>query len=258
MTISGKIGQIASDLYEKVLLEEIKHYPIPRHLGIITDGNRRYANEKGISSNDGHVKGKDKLEEVLQWCMDVGIKIVTVYGFSTENLKRSPDEVNFLFKLINDSLVDLMNDKRVRENGIRVRVIGQKKHLPDYLKKTIKKAEESTSKYDNFRFNLAIGYGGREEILDGIKKIARDYKNNRINLEDINEDVFRKYLYDSSLPDPDLILRTSGEERVSNFLLWQSAYSELYFTEVYWPDLRKVDFLRAIRTYQSRQRRYGE
>ncbi len=257
MTISGRIGQIASDLYEKMLLEEIKKFPAPKHVGIITDGNRRYASQKGISPNDGHIRGKDKLEEVLQWCMDAGIKVVTVYGFSTENLKRSPDEIEFLFKLINDSLLQLMKDERVKKNGIKVRVIGQKKYLPDFLKKTIQKAERMTSKYENFRLNLAIGYGGREEIVDGIKRVVRDVISNKIRVNDINEALFQNYLYDSTVPDPDLILRTSGEERVSNFLLWQCAYSELYFTDVYWPDLRRVDFLRAIRNFQQRSRRYG-
>ncbi|EQD49527.1 undecaprenyl pyrophosphate synthetase [mine drainage metagenome] len=257
MTISDKIGQMASDLYEKVLIEDIKKLPIPNHLGIITDGNRRYATEKGLPLNDGHIKGKDKLEEVLQWCMDIGIKVVTVYGFSTENLKRSNEEVDFLFRLIDRSLNELMKDERVKKNGIKVRVIGQKEHLPDYLKETIRNAERLTSKYNNFRLNLAIGYGGREEILDGIKRIAGDVVSKKIDINDINEELFRTYLYDSSVPDPDLILRTSGEERVSNFLLWQSAYSELYFTEVYWPDLKHVDFLRAIRNFQLRKRRYG-
>ncbi len=257
MTISDKIGQMASDLYEKILIEDIKKLPIPRHLGIITDGNRRYATEKGLPMNDGHVKGKDKLEEVLQWCMDIGIKVVTVYGFSTENLKRSKEEIEFLFRLIDRSLNELMKDQRVKKNGIKVRVIGQKEHLPDYLKETIRNTERLTSKYDNFRLNLAIGYGGREEILDGIKRIASDVVSRKIEVNDINEELFRTYLYDSSVPDPDLILRTSGEERVSNFLLWQSAYSELYFTEVYWPDLKHVDFLKAIRNFQLRKRRYG-
>jgi tritrans,polycis-undecaprenyl-diphosphate synthase [geranylgeranyl-diphosphate specific] len=258
MTISDKIGQMASDLYEKVLIEDIKKLPIPKHLGIITDGNRRYASEKGIPLNDGHVRGKDKLEEVLQWCMDIGIKIVTVYGFSTENWKRSKEEVDFLFRLIDRSLQDLMKDERVKKNGIKVRIIGQKKQLPEYLKKTIRNAEKLTSKYENFRLNLAIGYGGREEILDGIKRIASDVVAKKIKVNDINETLFRNYLYDSTVPDPDLIFRTSGEERVSNFLLWQSAYSELYFTDVYWPDLKHIDFLRAIRNFQLRSRRYGE
>ncbi len=258
MVISEKIGDVAAEVLEKFLLEEIKKGEKPRHLGIITDGNRRYAAQKGMDPNDGHVKGKDKLEEVLQWCMDIGIKIVTVYGFSTENFKRNKKEVDFLFKLINRSLENLMVDERVRRNGMRVKVIGEFGRLPRYLVETIKKTEKFTSQFSNFRLNLAIGYGGREEIINGIKKVVRDVMDGKITVDDITEEKFRDYLYDSSLPDPDLILRTSGEERVSNFLLWQGAYSELYFTEVNWPSLRKIDFLRAIYSYQQRQRRFGK
>lgn len=257
MTISDKLGTLATNVYEKALLEDILKNPIPTHLGIITDGNRRYAKERGISSDQGHVRGKDKLEEVLQWCMDVGIKIVTVYAFSTENLKRSEEEVDFLFHLINESLIELMKDERVKKNGIKVKVIGQVRYLPDYLRKTIKEAEKSTSSFKNFRLNLAVGYGGREEIIEALKGVVQDVMDKKIKLSEITEKTFRNYLYDSSVPDPDLILRTSGEERVSNFLLWQSAYSELYFTDVFWPELRKIDFLRAIRTFQLRHRRYG-
>ena len=257
MNFSDKIGRFATDVYEKVLLDDILKNPIPTHLGIITDGNRRYARQKGLTPDEGHVQGKDKLEEVLQWCMDIGIKIVTVYAFSTENLKRSAEEVEFLFHLYNQSLLKLMKDERVKRNGIRVKIIGQPKYLPDYLRETIKKTEETTSGYKNFRLNLAIGYGGREEILEAMKGVAKDVLDKKLKISEITEETFRNYLYDSSVPDPDLILRTSGEERVSNFLLWQSAYSELYFTDIYWPELRKVDFLRAIRIFQMRNRRYG-
>ncbi|AAT43963.1 polyprenyl diphosphate synthase [Picrophilus oshimae] len=252
------IGNFVSRIYESKLLEEIKKHPVPGHLGIITDGNRRYARSIGISENEGHVKGKEKLEEVLNWSMEVGIHMVTVYAFSTENFKRKSDEVNFLFNLINDAFIDLLNDERVYKNGIRVKVIGDISKLPDYLKETIKRVEGETNKFKNFRFNLAIGYGGRQEIIDAIKKIGQDILNGKIKVDNINEEMFRSYLYDKTLPDPDLILRTSGEERISNFLLWQSAYSELYFADVNWPELRKIDFLRAIYSYQNRKRRFGE
>lgn len=257
MSISNRIGSLASEVYEKLLFEEINKKPKPVHVGIITDGNRRFAKLSGLTSNDGHVKGKDKIEEVLQWCMDLGIKIVTIYGFSTENFNRNKNEVKFLFKLINDSLKDLMKDKRVKNNGIKVKVIGDLDLLPEFLKNTIKETESFTSSFNNFRLNLAVGYGGREEIIQGIRKLAKDVQDKKLKISDITEESFRNYLYDSTLPDPDLILRTSGEERVSNFLLWQSAYSELYFTDVNWPGFRKIDFLRAIYSYQSRHRRYG-
>ncbi len=257
MSISNRIGDIASGVYEKLLLEEINKRPKPVHVGIITDGNRRFAKQSGMTPNDGHVRGKDKIEEVLQWCLDLGIKIVTVYGFSTENFNRNKKEVEFLFRLIDNSLRDLMKDERVRKNGIKVKVIGELNLLPDFLKETIKETENFTSSFNNFRLNLAVGYGGREEIIHGIKRLVQDVMEKKMEISDITEESFRNYLYDSSLPDPDLILRTSGEERVSNFLLWQSAYSELYFSDVNWPGFRKIDFLRAIYSYQSRVRRYG-
>ncbi|KJE49346.1 MULTISPECIES: polyprenyl diphosphate synthase [unclassified Acidiplasma] len=257
MSIANRIGDIASNLYENALLAEIKKDRVPNHLGIITDGNRRYARSIGLSENEGHVRGKDKLEEVLDWAMEVGIKVVTVYAFSTENFKRKNDEVNFLFKLINDSLNDLLRDDRIYKNEIRVNVIGELSSLPEYLRNTIINVENTTKKFSRFRFNLAIGYGGRQEIINAVKMIANDVCKGKINVDDIDEKMFRNYLYDNTLPDPDLILRTSGEERISNFLLWQAAYSELYFADVNWPELKKVDFLRAILSYQSRKRRFG-
>lgn len=257
MSIGRKISDLAGEVYEKMLIEEIKQYPIPEHIGIITDGNRRYARSVGLSDNQGHLRGKEKLEEVLEWCMEVGVKIVTVYGFSTENFKRDSSEVDFLFHLIDEAFRDLMKDERVTKNGIKVKVIGEKTRLPDFLKETIREVEASTDSFKNFSFNLAIGYGGREEIINAIKRLFKDVQAGKVDVDAIDEKKFRKYLYDGSIPDPDLILRTSGEERISNFLLWQSAYSELYFSEVNWPEFRKVDFLRAISSYQSRKRRFG-
>ncbi len=257
MRITDKIGDIASGVYEKVLWDEVITGPIPNHVAIITDGNRRFAISRGLSSNEGHVRGKEKLEDVLEWCREIGIKVVTVYGFSTENFSRNPEEVQFLFELITDSLYELIEDRRVKDNGIRVKVLGKIDALPKKLRDAIKKAEEETSSNNRFRLNLAIGYGGRTEIIDAVKRISEDVKSGRMESGDISEDTFRKYLYDGTIPDPDLVLRTSGEERVSNFLLWQSAYSELYFSDVNWPDLKKIDFLRAIHSYQSRKRRYG-
>ncbi len=257
MGITERLGDLASGVYEKVLLEDIIKSPLPRHLGIITDGNRRYAKEVGLSENEGHVRGKDKLEEVLQWCMDLNIKIVTVYAFSTENFKRDEKEVQFLFRMINDAFLDLIADERIYKNRIKVSVIGDVSKLPQYLRDTIAKTESITKEHEKFRFNLAIGYSGRGEIINAIRSIAQLVKEGKLGTEEINEEKFREFLYDGSLPDPDLILRTSGEERISNFLLWQSAYSELYFSDVNFPDMRKIDFLRAISAYQARNRRFG-
>jgi tritrans,polycis-undecaprenyl-diphosphate synthase [geranylgeranyl-diphosphate specific] len=257
MGIADQIGSLTSEVYEKLLLEEVKKGPVPMHIGIITDGNRRYARGIGLSENEGHVKGKEKLEEVLQWCMDAGVRIVTVYGFSTENFNRDRKEVDFLFRLINDAFLDLLEDPRVFENKIRVKVIGEFDHLPEYLRTTIRKVEDTTKGFRNFRFNIAIGYGGRQEIINAMKKMYMEIQNGKMTIDEITEEKFREFLYDKSLPDPDLIFRTSGEERISNFLLWQSAYSELYFSDINWPELKKTDFLKAIISYQGRKRRFG-
>ncbi len=182
------------------------------------------------NDNEGHIIGKNKVEEVINWCMDLDIRVVTFYAFSTENFGRKEDEVNFLFELINDAFLSLMKDERVYKNKINVKVIGNIEMLPDFLRETIEMVQKTTSGFSNYYLNLAIGYGGREEILDAIKNIVKDAVAGKIKPEDIDENRFRKYLYDGNLPDPDLILRTSGEERISNFLLWQSAYSELYFS----------------------------
>lgn len=232
--------------------------PIPKHLAIIMDGNRRFARELGLEPTEGHLKGKDKLEEVTDWCREVGIKIVTVFAFSTENLKRKSEEVNKLMDLFAQNFRRAGDDERAHKHGIRVKAIGQRNLLPIHVQEAIAYAEEKTKNYNNYFYNIAVAYGSREEILQAIRNIAEDVKSGKRDSKDIDEKMFSSYLYTADLPDPDLVLRTSGEERVSNFLLWQLAYSELYFADIYWPGFRKVDFLRAIRSYQRRQRRFGK
>ena len=244
--------------YEKKLLKQIKKSPVPHHMAIIMDGNRRYAQALGFSHAEGHAKGKDKLEELLDWCLEINIKILTVYAFSSENIKREDDELNELMNLFVAGFKDAAKDKRVHENKIRIQTIGQTDILPTEVQDAIKFAEDKTKEYNNYYYNIAIAYGSREEIIQAIRKIAKDAKEEKIKIDDINEKLFSTYLYTSDFPDPDLIIRTSGEERISNFLLWQIAYSELYFTDVFWPGFRKVDFLRAIRSYQERKRRFGK
>lgn len=248
---------MAYQTYEKRLLKEVQEGPIPKHIAIIMDGNRRFARELGIEPTDGHLKGKDKLEEVTDWCLEVGVKILTVFAFSTENLKRKTQEIDKLMALFTENFRRAGDDERAHKHGIRVRALGQRNLLPKEVQDAIAYAEEKTKDYDNYFFNIAVAYGSREEILRAIKNIADDVKNGNLNSDDIDEKVFSSYLYTADLPDPDLVLRTSGEERVSNFLLWQLAYSELYFADIYWPGFRKVEFLRAIRSYQKRQRRFG-
>ena len=256
--ITRMISDTAYQAYVKRLEMQVESGKIPRHIAIIMDGNRRFARDLGIDPNVGHEKGGDKLKEVLQWCLDVGVKVLTVYAFSTENLKRSKKEVSHLMSLFAENFRRIGEDERVHEYGIRVRVLGERELLPKDVREAIEYAEEMTKDYNNYFYNIAIAYGGREEIITAIRSLAQDVKDGRISVDSIDEKIFASKLYTADVPDPDLILRTSGEERISNFLLWQLAYSELYFVDVYWPGFRKLDFLRAIRSYQMRQRRYGE
>lgn len=255
--ITKLISETAYQAYEKRLLKQVLQGEVPKHVAIIMDGNRRFAKELGLSSTEGHQKGREKLEDVLEWCREVGIKILTVYAFSSDNLRRSKEEVDSLMKLFTESFRKAGDDERVHKYGIKIKVLGQKELLPLDLQEAIKYTEERTKNYRNYLYNLAVAYGGREEILNAIKKVVLEAKEGRIEPDDIDEEFFSSRLYTADVPDPDLVLRTSGEERISNFLLWQLAYSELYFADVYWPGFRKIDFLRAIRSYQMRQRRYG-
>jgi len=257
--ISKLISDAAYQAYERRLLGQVKHGTIPNHVAIIMDGNRRFAREIGLGNIlDGHVKGRDKLEEVLEWCLEVGVRILTVYAFSTENLRRPSTEVQHLMHLFAENFRRVGDDERVHKHRIRITVFGNRDLLPDEVLESIRYAEDRTKDYDAYRFNLAVAYGGREEILDAIRDVVKDAQAGTVTPADIDEKFFSKRLYTADLPDPDLVLRTSGEERISNFLLWQLAYAELYFVDVYWPGFRKIDFLRALRSYQMRQRRYGE
>ena len=258
MDISETIAKTAYHAYEKSLLKEVKEEPIPHHIAIIMDGNRRFARELFLPPTEGHKEGRSKLEEVMDWGRELGIKVLTVYAFSTENFKRSHEEVEELMHMFAENFRKAADDERVHKYRIRIRAIGKRELLPDYVQEAIEYAEERTKHYGDFIYNIAVAYGGREEIVDAIKKIARDVKDGKLSIDDIDEKKVSEYMYTGDVPDPDLILRTSGEERISNFLLWQLAYSELYFTDVYWPGFRKIDFLRAIRNYQRRQRRFGK
>ncbi|MEW5761066.1 MAG: polyprenyl diphosphate synthase [Candidatus Thermoplasmatota archaeon] len=246
------------EAYEKRLLSKIAKNEVPKHVAIIMDGNRRYAEKLGLDPMEGHSLGRDKLEELVDWCLEIGIKILTVYAFSTENLKREKKELDALMKLFTVNFRKAGDDYRIHKNKIRIRALGQVSLLPNDLQDAIRYAEERTKDYTNYFFNIAIAYGGRDDILNAVRNIANDVKDGKIEIKDIDENTVSKYLYTKELPDPDLILRTSGEERISNFLLWQLAYSELYFSDVYWPEFKKADFLRAIIAYQRRQRRFGE
>ena len=255
----GIVTNTAYSTYQNKLEKEVLSYPVPNHVAIIMDGNRRYAREvlKAENTNEGHQKGKDKLEEVLNWCIKAGVKILTVYAFSTENFSRGEDEVDFLLKLIKDMMYSLGDDDRIHKNRVRVKMIGDRSIIPDDLREAVEYAEEKTKDYDGYHFNVAVAYGGRQEIINAVKSVAQAVKDGKMDVDDITEESLSVNMYTSSDPDPDLVLRTSGELRLSNFLIWQMAYSELYFTDIYWPSFRYIDFLRAIRSYQQRTRRYG-
>jgi len=253
-----KLRQLITRAYERQLLSEIRvHRKVPKHVGIILDGNRRFAREQGLPPLTGHVWGAKKLEEVLDWCREVGIKHVTVYAFSTENFQRSPEEVKALMDLFVDKFKRATRDDRVHKYKIKIRAIGDLDKLPESVRKAIEEAQRATQNYDGYTLNIAIGYGGRAELAQAVRKICERIERGELKPHDVDERMIEQNLYTAGLPDPDLIIRTSGEERLSGFLLWQSAYSELYFCEADWPSFSKLDFLRAIRTYQSRERRFG-
>ena len=247
-------------IYEKWLFDQIKSQPKPEHIAIILDGNRRWAQDHSMDPNVGHYYGADKTEKVLRWCLDLGVKTITFYAFSTENFSRSPEEVEELMSLFEGKLQEILEDEDIRKYKVRVKAIGRINQLPENLQEMITKVEESTKNYDQHFLNLAIAYGGRAEIVDAAKDIAQHIVDGTLSPDEIDEAVFEKHLYTSYLPkqEPDLVIRTSGEERLSGFLLYQSAYSELFFLDVYWPEFRLIDILRAIRTFQKRKRRFGQ
>jgi tritrans,polycis-undecaprenyl-diphosphate synthase [geranylgeranyl-diphosphate specific] len=240
------------------LIEKIKKSKVPSHIAIIMDGNRRYAKHLGFNPSAGHHLGRNKIEETLDWCFEVGVKNLTLYAFSTENFNRSSNEVRGLMDLCRTELDKATKNSRIHKNKVRVNVIGHMESLPEDIQQLSKVLMDKTEIYDNYTLTIALAYGGREEIVHAIQQMAEDVKHEKLQINDINEKSVSSYMYTNGLPDPDLILRTSGEERISNFLLWQMAYSEFYFSDVYWPAFQKKDFLHAIDTYQQRKRRFGE
>ncbi|MEM4412277.1 MAG: polyprenyl diphosphate synthase [Thermofilum sp.] len=247
-------------LYERLLESEVKKGLVPAHVAIIMDGNRRWARERGLPPILGHRYGAMVVEDVLKWCYDLGVRTVTLYVLSTENLaRRSREELENIFNLLSEKLDSLLDSEDVARWKARVRFIGDRSLLPPSIVAKIEKLEEKTKPYSERFLNIALAYGGRREIVDAVRRVASDVKEGRLEVSDITEEVFERYLYtgDQPYPEPDLVIRTSGEMRISNFLLWQIAYSELIFLDVYWPDFRKIDLLRAVRLYQQRQRRRG-
>ncbi|MEM4461564.1 MAG: polyprenyl diphosphate synthase [Candidatus Bathyarchaeia archaeon] len=246
-------------LYEWWLYRQVRNGSIPQHVALILDGNRRWARSRGLPPWIGHEYGARKVEDLLKWCLELGVPILTLFVFSTENFHRPREEVENLMSIFRRYLEKLLDDESIHRNMVRVKFIGRLDLLPDDLSKLAKAIEESTKDYSSRWLNIAIAYGGRLEIVDAVKRISTKVAEGLLKPEDIDERILEEHLYTSHLPkpDPDLIIRTSGEERLSGFLLWQSAYSELCFLDVYWPEFRRIDLLRAIRTYQRRERRYG-
>ena len=228
---------------------EKKFKILPTHIGIIMDGNGRWAQKRNLPRYYGHKEGIESVRRVVKAAKKYGIKYLTLYSFSTENWKRPKEEVEFLFKLMEERLKK--EGERLNKQNVRVRFIGNRKQLPQRLQKIMGDVEELTKNNNGLNLTFAINYGGREEILQAIKKVKKQ------KIKDLNEDNFKRYLYTKDLPDPDIIVRTAGEKRISNFLLWQSSYSEFYFTKTLWPDFSEEDFLKVLSDYQRRKRKFG-
>jgi short-chain Z-isoprenyl diphosphate synthase len=250
-------------LYERRLLNQVSQRAVPRHVGIILDGNRRHARTRQLTDPRTIYRlGADKLDEVLDWCAELRIPAVTLWVLSTANLDRPTEEVSGILAAIEAKMKALKHDPQIHSRRIRVRAVGRIDHLPASTVAAIRGAEEATAAYAAMTLTIAVAYGGREEIVDAVRAMLQDKTRDGVGLEEIADtltpETISRYLYTEALPDPDLIIRTSGEVRLSGFLLWQSAFSEYYFSDVFWPAFRKIDFLRAVRAYQQRQRRFGQ
>ena len=228
---------------------------IPQHVAIIMDGNGRWAENRHLPRTSGHAEGVKRVEEIIEVASKIGIKVLTLYTFSTENWTRPQTEVSMLMR----TLCTVLNNKvnKLMEGNIKFQFSGREEGIPDEVLKTIRSASELTKKNTGMILNMAFNYGARVEILDAVKEVVMAVEKRQLRLEDINEKTFSNFLYTKGLPDPDLLIRTSGEKRISNFLLWQLSYSELYFTDKYWPDFGIDEFQKALLDYQNRERRYG-
>ncbi|MBF8267527.1 MAG: Isoprenyl transferase [Dehalococcoidia bacterium] len=249
-------------LYTRRLLRQVQRGPLPRHVALILDGNRRFARLHGLESPQvGHQMGAEKLDELLAWCDELAIPVVTVWALSMDNLSRRPEELGELIEVIESKLQALAQAQRRHRSPRSIHALGRLEMLPDSLRSMIADAETSTAHLGPLRLNIALGYDGREEITQAVKNLLLEQAEKEESLRDVADKLtsqeIARWLYCNGDPDPDLIIRTSGELRLSGFLLWQSAYSELYFCDTLWPAFRKVDFLRALRSYQQRERRFG-
>ncbi len=242
--------------YERRLKTQIPPDRLPRHVGVILDGNRRWASAQGSTSSAGHRAGAAKIVEFLGWCDEAGVEVVTLWLLSTENLARPQREIAALTSIIEGTVQNLVSERRWR-----LHPVGALDLLPDHTARVLKEAAEETHSVNGSLVNIAVGYGGRQEVVDAVRSLLTEHAGHGTSLDELAElldaDHISEHLYTRGQPDPDLVIRTSGEQRLSGFLLWQSAHSEFYFCEAYWPDFRKVDFLRALRVYAERHRRFG-
>ena len=242
--------------YERRLLASLDRSRIPRHVGVMLDGNRRWAAAQGMSSAHGHQAGAEKIEDFLGWCDEVGVEVVTLWLLSTDNLSRPADELEPLLRIIEATVTALAS-----HGTWRLHPVGALDTLPATTAEQLKASEDATASRTGLLVNIAVGYGGRREVVDAVRALIADAASKGLTLDElageVDVDHIAEHLYTAGQPDPDLVIRTSGEQRLSGFLLWQSAHSEFYFCEAYWPDFRKVDFLRALRAYAARGRRFG-
>jgi short-chain Z-isoprenyl diphosphate synthase len=249
-------------IYTARLRREVGRAPPPNHVAVILDGNRRWASVAGLAEpGAGHRRGADKIDELICWCADLRIGEVTVWALSNENLARSPGEVSALHEILADKLAALVERARRHAPRMRIRVFGRLGALPEKLSETIQRVEAETADHEGLTLNVALGYSGRDELVDATRALIRSLATREIPAEEmvdhVTSEALASHLYTAAHSDPDLIIRTSGEMRLSGFLPWQSAHSEFYFTDVYWPAFRELDFLRAVRTFQQRERRFG-
>lgn len=251
-----KLRDLVYRLYARRVEGRLDHAQVPKHIGVILDGNRRWARADGRTTVQGHQAGADKISELLGWCAETDVEVVTLWMLSTDNLDRSAEELHPLLTIIENTVRGLAADGRWR-----VHHVGTLDLLPARTQSVLKEAEQDTTGIDGILVNVAVGYGGRQEIADAVRSLILEAAEKGSSFEELAETVdvehITKHLYTRGQPDPDLIIRTSGEQRLSGFMLWQSAHSEYYFCEVFWPAFRKVDFLRALRDYAARHRRYG-
>jgi short-chain Z-isoprenyl diphosphate synthase len=261
-TVFGIATKPLYRLYERRLLSEVLVRPVPGHVGIILDGNRRYGRWWGLTdSTQVYELGARKLDDVLDWCAELAIPAVTLWVCSTENLNRPQDQVSGILAAVEAKLLSLIDNPQIHRQRVRVQTIGRLELLPDRTVAAIDAAREATSDYDGMVLTIAIAYGGHEEIVDAVRALLNKEAERGVSLREainhVTPKIIREHLYSAAIPDPDLIIRTSGEIRLSGFLLWQSANSEFYFSDVFWPAFRKIDFLRGVRAFQQRHRRFG-